>query len=85
MIEVKIFGSEPPCAKCKKAEAVALKAAGEFPDQVSVEKLSALSPEGLSLGILSTPVVLINGKTIAQGRVPEEAELKKIYRAELGE
>lgn len=82
MIEVKIFGSEPPCAKCKKAEEAAKKAAGEFADQVTIEKLSALSPEGLSLGILSTPVVLVNGKTIAQGRVPDEGELKRAYRAE---
>ena len=49
MIEVKVFGSEPPCVKCKQAEQEARKAAAKFPGQVSVEKLSALLPEALQL------------------------------------
>ena len=84
MIEVKIFGSEPPCAKCKKTEEVAQKVAESFPGQVSVSKLSALSAEGLSLGLMVTPAVVVNGKVISQGRVPEVAELERIFRAELG-
>lgn len=84
MIEVKIFGSDPPCAKCKKAEEAARKAAEAYPGQVSVEKLSALSPEGLRLGILSTPVVAVDGKIVARGSVPDVKELRTKYADALG-
>jgi len=84
VIEVKVFGSEPPCAQCKKAEEQAKKAAEKFPGQVSVAKYSALLPEALELGLLMTPAVVVNGRVISQGRVPMEEELERIYRAELG-
>ncbi len=84
MIEVKVFGSEPPCVKCKQAEGEARKAAEKFPGQVTVAKHSALSPEGLGLGLMMTPAVVVNGKVISQGRVPQESELERIFRSELG-
>jgi protein-disulfide isomerase len=85
LIEVKVFGGEPPCVKCKRTEQAAKRAAERFPGRVTVEKLSALSPEGQALALIGTPAVLVNGKMVAQGRVPEEAELEQIFRAELGE
>lgn len=84
MIEVKVFGAEPPCVKCKKTEEVAKRAAAKFPGQVTVTKLSALSDEGRALKLITTPAVVVNGKMVAQGRVPEEAEFERIFRAELG-
>ena len=84
MIEVKVFGSEPPCVKCKRAEEEARKAAAKFPGQVTVTKHSALSPEALGLGLMMTPAVVVNGKVISQGRVPQESELERIFRSELG-
>jgi protein-disulfide isomerase len=85
LIEVKVFGSEPPCVKCKKVEEAAKKAAEDFPGQVTVEKLCSHSPEGLGLGISTTPAVVIDGRIVAQGRVPEVQELKSIYTKMLGE
>jgi len=84
LIEVKVFGSEPPCVKCKRAEEEARKAAAKFPGQVTVAKHSALSPEALGLGLMMTPAVVVNGKVISQGRVPQESELERIFRSELG-
>jgi protein-disulfide isomerase len=84
VIEVKVYGSVPPCVKCKKTEEAARKAAAKFPGQVTVEKLSALSDEGVQLGLLVTPAVTVNGRIVAQGRVPEEPELERIFRSELG-
>jgi hypothetical protein len=84
VIEVKVFGAEPPCAKCKQSEQEARKAAARFPGQVMVEKLSALSPEGVRYGFVVTPAVVVNGKVISQGRVPQEAELERVFRSELG-
>ncbi len=84
LIEVKVFGAEPPCVKCKQTEQEAKKAAARFPGQVRVEKLSALSPEGVAFGFAMTPAVVVNGKVVSQGRVPQVAELEGIFRAELG-
>ncbi len=80
-----MFGSEPPCVKCKKTEEAAKRAAAKFPGQVTVEKLSALSSEGLQLGLMATPAVVVNGRLVAQGRVAEEPEFERIFRAELGD
>ena len=84
VIEVKVFGAEPPCVKCKQTEQEARKAAARFPGEVTVEKLSALSPEAVRFGFEMTPAVVVNGKVISQGRVPQESELERIIRAELG-
>jgi hypothetical protein len=84
LIEVKVFGAEPPCVKCNQAEQEARKAAARFPGQVSVEKLWALSPEGVQFGFVMTPAVAVNGKVISQGRVPQESELERIFQSELG-
>ena len=83
MIDVKVFGSEPPCAKCKQAEQAANEAAGKYPAQVTVQKLAALSPEGFKLGIMSTPTVVINGRVVVQGRAPSASEFEALYQAEL--
>jgi Thioredoxin domain len=84
MIDVLVFGAEPPCVKCKQSEQEARKAAARFPGQVRVEKLWALSPEGMRFGFVLTPAVVVNGKVISQGRVPQEDELERIFRQELG-
>lgn len=84
MIEVRVFGAEPPCVKCKQAEQEAKKAAAKFPGQVSVEKVWALSPEGLQFGFVMTPAVVVNGRVISQGRVPLESELECVFQSELG-
>ena len=45
MLQIKVFGTTPPCANCKRAEREALKAAQSFPGQVEVVHLDALGPE----------------------------------------
>lgn len=81
---MKVFGAEPPCVKCKQAEQEARRAAAKFPGQVSVEKLSALSPEGAQFGFVLTPALVVNDRVVSQGRVPQESELERIFRQELG-
>jgi protein-disulfide isomerase len=85
LIEVKVFGSEPPCVSCKRTEEAAKKAAAVFAGRVTVEKHSALSPEAAEAGFTATPAVVVNGKVVSQGRVPDESELESIFRSELGE
>jgi len=75
VIEIVIVGTTPPCAKCKRAEAEALSAASRFPNEVQVRKIDALGLEAQEFGLIVTPTVLINGETVASGRVMPEAQL----------
>jgi thiol-disulfide isomerase/thioredoxin len=69
MLQIKVFGTTPPCANCKRAEAEAQKAAAQFPGQVEVIKLDALGPEAEAYGILSTPLVVVGDEVVGMGRV----------------
>jgi hypothetical protein len=42
MLQIKVFGTTPPCVNCKRAEREARKAAEQFPGQVEVVHLEAL-------------------------------------------
>ena len=66
---ITIFGTTPPCAKCKRAEQEAQKAAARFPGQVEVRKLDALGPEADKFGMLVTPTVVINDKIVGSGKI----------------
>lgn len=83
MITVKIFGTEPPCVKCRKTEEVARKVGERFPGRVMVEKHLALSEEGDKYGVMLTPTVVINDKVVAVGKVPTESNFEKFYQQEL--
>jgi thiol-disulfide isomerase/thioredoxin len=69
VLQVKVFGTTPPCANCKRAEREALKAAQEFPGQVEVVHLDALGPEAQKYGLMVTPVVVLADEVVSTGRV----------------
>ena len=83
MIKVKVFGSTPPCAKCKEVEKRATKVAERYPSQVEVAKFDAVSGEGHKYGVMFTPTVVINDKILAAGEVISEGELEKAVKKEL--
>jgi thiol-disulfide isomerase/thioredoxin len=84
MLEVKVFGTTPPCANCKRAEAQALKAAQKFPGQVNVVKLDALGPEAEAYGLMVTPMVIVGDKVVGAGKVVPAQKLVSIIETELG-
>jgi thiol-disulfide isomerase/thioredoxin len=84
MIQVKVLGPTPPCAKCKQAEARARKVAARFPGQVEVVKVDALSDEALSYGLLSTPATVIEDRVVANGKLLAEDELEQAIKETLG-
>ncbi|MGD8735947.1 MAG: thioredoxin family protein [Anaerolineae bacterium] len=69
MLQIKVFGTTPPCANCKRAEREARKAAEEFPGQVEVIHLDALGPEAQLYGLMVTPVVVVGEQVVATGKV----------------
>jgi protein-disulfide isomerase len=83
MIQVKIFGTTPPCARCKEMERRAQKAAAGYPDRVEVAKFDALSEEGDRYGVMLTPTVVINDRVVAVGKLLSEEEIAKYIAKEL--
>jgi thiol-disulfide isomerase/thioredoxin len=83
MLQIKVFGTTPPCANCKRAEAHAQKAAERFPDQVEVIKLDALGPEAEAYGLMTTPVVVVGDQVVGQGKVVPAGKLVKILESQL--
>jgi thiol-disulfide isomerase/thioredoxin len=84
MLQIKVFGTTPPCANCKRAEAQAEKAAERFPGQVEVVKLDALGPEAEQYGLMTTPVVVVGEEVVGTGKVVPAAKLISILEQELG-
>ena len=72
MIKVKVFGSTPPCAKCKEVEKRAARVAERYSGQVEVAKFDAVSEEGHKYGVMLTPTVVINDKVISAGKLISE-------------
>ena len=76
-VVVKVFHSEPPCAKCRAVGRSVEEVAKEYGGKVGVVKFSALSEEADKYGILTTPAVVINDQVAFSGKVPTKEELKR--------
>jgi thiol-disulfide isomerase/thioredoxin len=83
MLQIKVFGTVPPCANCKRAEAQAQKAAERFPGQVEVVKLDALGPEAERYGIMTTPLVVVGEEVVGAGKVVPTERLITIIEEKL--
>ncbi|MFW6102314.1 MAG: thioredoxin family protein [Chloroflexota bacterium] len=83
MIKVKVFGSTPPCGKCKEVEKIARKVAEKYPGKIDVDKFDALAAEGDKYGVMLTPTVVINDTVVSVGRVISEEELEKSIKKEM--
>ena len=84
MLQIKVFGTIPPCANCKRAEAQAERAAERFPGQVEVVKLNALGPEAEQYGLMTTPLVVVGEEVVGAGKVVPAAKLVSIIEKKLG-
>jgi hypothetical protein len=69
MLQIKVFGTTPPCSNCLRAERQARAAAEQFPGQVEVVKLDAMGPEADAYGIVSTPLVVVGDEVVGRGKV----------------
>jgi hypothetical protein len=69
VLQIKVFGTTPPCANCQRAEREARRAAEGFPGRVEVLHLDALGPEALSYGLMVTPMVVLGDQVVSTGKV----------------
>ena len=84
MLQIKVFGTKPPCANCKRAEAQAQKAAERFPGQVEVIKLDALGDEAAKFGLMTTPLVVVGEDVVGAGKVVPAEKLISIIENQMG-
>jgi len=72
MLNIKILGSG--CANCKRLEAVTRKVVAGAGMPAEFEKVTDYA-EIMTWDLLATPGLVINGKLVAAGRIPTEAEI----------
>lgn len=72
MLNVKILGSG--CANCKRLEATVRKVADTHHLKAEIEKVTDYA-EIMKWPILSTPGLVVNGKLVSTGRIPNETEI----------
>ena len=83
MVKIKVFGTTPPCARCKEMERRSQNVTARFPVDVGVARYDALSEEGDRYGIMSTPTIVVNDKVVSIGKLITEEELEKIIKKEM--
>lgn len=77
-MEIKVFGTTPPCMRCKAAEKVVREAVEELGyKDVKVTKADVMSDEAGKLGIMMSPAVVVDNKVVKVGGVPSKEEVKK--------
>jgi small redox-active disulfide protein 2 len=72
MLQIKILG--PGCPNCHKVEENARSAAANMGIQADFEKIADYA-EIKKYRILGTPGLVVNGKVVCAGRIPEESEI----------
>lgn len=83
MLQIKVFGTTPPCVNCKRAEREAQKAAEQFPNQVEVVKLDVMGDEAQQYGLVTTPLVVVGDEVAGRGKVVPAAQLVPIIQKHL--
>lgn len=83
MLQIKVFGTTPPCVNCQRAEREARRAAEQFPGQVEVVHLDALGPEAQAFGLMVTPVIVVGEEVVGMGKMVPAPKLIPIVEEKL--
>jgi small redox-active disulfide protein 2 len=71
-MEIKVLGSG--CANCKKLYAEAEKAIAQSGLAATLSKVEAIE-EIMAHGVMRTPALVIDGRVVSSGRIPNAAEI----------
>ncbi|MCK5137613.1 MAG: TM0996/MTH895 family glutaredoxin-like protein [Bacteroidales bacterium] len=74
-MEIKVLGTG--CARCKSLEKVTTKAVNELNLDATIEKVEDIQ-KIMEFAVMRTPALVINGKVVITGQVPEISEVKEI-------
>ena len=72
MIDVKVLGTG--CANCKTTQTLIEGVAGEHNIAIALEKVEDMA-KIMSYGVMSTPGVVINGKVVHAGGIPDKTSI----------
>ena len=81
-VELLLIRSDPPCGKCRKADALLDEVAAAQPGTVTVRVITTADAEAMRYGAVLTPMVVLNGKIVCAGLVPVRSGLEKLIAAE---
>ena len=76
-MDIKVIGAR--CDKCGKLYTNTLEALSELGVEVPVEKVEGLM-EIVSLGVMSSPSLMVNGKLLIAGRIASKGEIVDLLR-----
>jgi small redox-active disulfide protein 2 len=74
-MEIKVLGTG--CPKCKSLEKATRDAVTELGINANIEKEEDIM-KIMQYGIMHTPALVIDGKVVVSGRLPNEKELKSL-------
>jgi len=74
-MNIQILGTG--CSRCQELEKRVIDTLAELNIAANVEKVTELK-KFAAMGIFMTPGLVIDGKVVAQGKIPSKDELKKL-------
>ncbi|BDX37114.1 redox-active disulfide protein 2 [Tenuifilaceae bacterium CYCD] len=74
-MEIKVLGTG--CPKCKALEKLAREAVADLGVDANIEKVEDIV-KIMSYGIMHTPALVIDGKVVLSGRLPNISEIKSL-------
>ncbi len=66
------------CARCQELEKRVIDVLAEMNIAADIEHITELK-KFAAMGVFMTPGLVIDGKVVAQGKVPSKDELKKLF------
>ena len=74
-MDIKVLGTG--CPKCKALEKAVLNSISELQLEANVSKVEDIV-QIMQFGVMQTPALVINGKVVVSGRLPNNNELKTL-------
>ncbi len=74
-MDIRVLGTG--CPKCKALEKAVNDSVSELSLQADVNKVEDIM-EIMQFGVMQTPALVINGKVVLSGRIPNSKELKNL-------
>jgi small redox-active disulfide protein 2 len=77
-VEIKILG--PGCSSCKRLYAETERPVAQAGQPATLAKVKAIQ-DIVGYGVMRTPALVIDGRVMASGRIPDAAEIVTLIRA----